>query len=611
MSRATLPINTKLEPVSTPSGAWRLPSFGIELPPTNIETVLLYAFHWSTVPAHKEYFFWRVADLWWNTDPEAHMFARHKWSERMVREYCRHKYVSIGGAASSGKSFVAAGWAIVNWMAQPQDTMVLITSTSLTGARNRAWGAVLRLLDKVPNAPVKVNDSYGLAAYVNEKGDLVRDRGIKIVAADKTKSKHQIGKMIGFKAGKVILIADEHSDISEAVQTVAVSNYNKNPNFQMISMSNPSSRFDPFGIFCTPKGGWDAVNVEADYEWETKVGGVFVRFDSMDSPNFTLDEGEEVMDYLPTERSIQETLDSISENHEEAKKSREFLRMDRAIFFDADDDETVYTLPEIVRAGAMREDGDPIAVENGTLIAGLDPSFSSGGDGTLLSIGRVGYDRHGQHCVDLLEQIKIVTDATDKVNPITLQIADKVKAECIKRKIEPGNLAIDATGAGGAFCDILQLQWSTGFLRVQFGGAASDRIVRRFSDLRAKDRFHNRATELFFLGKQYLLGRQLYGITLKMAKQMSTRGFKMRKGVRGVISQIEPKHEYKSRMGSSPDEADSYFVMLEMARARHGFHPEEPVEERKDGKDIAMWKNRPRRNLRDFDANSLGHEGHL
>lgn len=607
MARKNIEIDKKLEPIKTPTGGWYIEHLGVELPNSHLDTALLYGFHWSENPVDKEYFFWRIAADWWNSDPNNHMFARHKWSIKMIRHFCRDKYVAIGGAASGGKSYVAAGWAIINWMSMPQKTMVLITSTSLGGARGRAWGAVLVLLDKVPNPPCKVRDSIGAVSYINDKGKMFANFGIKIIAADKSKSKHQIGKMIGIKADTLILIADEHSDISEAVQTVAVSNFSKNPHFQMISMSNPSSRFDPFGIFCTPKGGWDAVNVETDYFWETKIGGVYVRFDSMESPNFSLAEGEEAYEYLPTERSINETLDSVSENREEALRSREFLRMDRAIFFDADDDETVYTMPEIMRSGAMEQE----AIREGTLLAGLDPSFSSGGDGTVLSIGRVGYDRHGQYSLELLEQISLIADATDKVNPINLQIADKVKIECEKRKISVDNLAIDATGAGAAFCDILQLQWKSGFLRIQFGGAPSDRLIRKNNELRAKDRFHNRASELFFLGKQYLLGRQLYGLNVTLCKQMVTRLYRTRRGTRGIIMQVEPKHEYRGRMGGSPDEADSYFMMLECARVRHSLLPEDPVEGRKDGEDVAMWKTKQRKTLRDFDAINLGHDAHL
>lgn len=607
MGRKTTPINKKYEPLSIAGGGWQFPSLGTDIPAASQDTALLYGFRWSESVKEKEYFFWRIADKWWNNDPEHHRFARHKWSERMIRAFCTHKYPAIGGAASSGKSYVAAGYAVVEWMAAPDSTMVLITSTSLTGARGRAWGALLLLLDGVPDPPCKIRDAIGSVAFINDKGKMFADRGIRIIAADKSKSKHQIGKMIGLKAPNLILIADEHSDISEAVQTVAVANYNKNPNFKMISMSNPSSRFDPFGIFCTPKRGWDSVNVENDMTWETKVGGVFFRFDAMDSPNFELEQGEDLFEYLPSKRTIEETLSSISDKREEALKSREFLRMDRAIFFDAEDDETVYTLAELARAGAMQED----QVKEGTLVAGLDPSFSSGGDGTILSIGRIGYDRHGQHALELVEQIKIVVDMTDKTTPITIKIADKVKAECQRRKIPASNLAVDATGAGAAFCDMFQLQWEAGFMRVQFGGSASLKKVKGFPGVTAKDRYHNRATELFFLGKQYLLGRQLYGLKQDLVKQLAARAFRSRRGSKGVVMQVEPKPEYRARIGSSPDEADSFFVMLECARSRMGFVPEDPVEQLKEGDDISFTKRRRQRTLMDFDAYQLGHDGHL
>jgi hypothetical protein len=75
--------------------------------------------------------------------------------------------------------------------------------------------------------------------------------------------------------------------------------------------------------------------------------------------------------------------------------------------------------------------------------------------------------------------------------------------------------------------------------------------------------------------------------------------------------QVEPKSEYRSRMGGSPDEADSYFVMLECARARHSLIPEDPPESRKQGDNIALWKNKQRRSLRDYDAANLGHDAHL
>ena len=86
--------------------------------------------------------------------------------------------------------------------------------------------------------------------------------------------------MIGIHAPRVILIADELSDISENVLSAGTGNLAKNPYFQMIGMSNPSSRFDPFGVMATPKAGWAAINEELDYEWATRINGRYLRIDS-------------------------------------------------------------------------------------------------------------------------------------------------------------------------------------------------------------------------------------------------------------------------------------------------------------------------------------------
>jgi len=71
-----------------------------------------------------------------------------------------------------------------------------------------------------------------------------------------------------------------------------------------------------------------------------------------------------------------------------------------------------------------------------------------------------------------------------------------------------------------------------------------------------------------------LLGRQLAGVSSEMVKQMTSRLFKTHKGVKGLVLQVEPKEEYKKRMGESPDETDASFILLEGARERHFFVPE-------------------------------------
>lgn len=607
------PIDLAFEPKPLRGGGWKIGD--ASLPACNIETALLWAFRWVDDPDSREYCYWRISDLWWNAHGKKKM-AKHHWSEKIIHECCQNTYLAVGGAASSGKSYILAGWALVNWMCDPANTKILLTSTHLAGARDRIWGAVLQLIDDIPNPPCRIVDSIGLIAFFDaNKGKSYSTYGLKLVSADKKQGKRKIGKMIGGKAPRVILVADELGEISESVQEAASSNLATNPFFQMVGLSNPASRFDPFGIFCLPLGGWDTVDVQNAMEWALQIGGRYIRLDALDSPNFVLSEDEgEGYDYLPSQRTIDDALEALGATPEEAAKSSGFLRMFRAVFNDSDSGETIYSVAELEKSGATQT----TSLSDAVLLAGLDPSFSSGGDATVLKFAELGYDDFGQHCLQFTESLKIYEDVTNVSEPRNFQVAKRVIAECKQRGVLPENLAVDATVAGGPFCDILQQVWeSNDFLRVQFGGAASDRRIKNDMKTTCRDRYYNRASELFFIGKLFMIGKQIYGVSSNMVGQMTSRLFSSHKGVKGLRLQVEPKDDYKKRMGESPDETDASFVLLEGARARHFFVPQEPVKVDKNKTDDLTKPvrlinlNRRRRSISDFDACNVGHEPHL
>ncbi len=602
----------RLHPTKNPTGEWEINGHviggGTEL------SALLWCFRNATKPESVEYYFWEIAYHLWEKDQPEPLFVKHKWSWRMIYHACRERYLSIGGSGSSGKSFSMAAWAIVSWLARPSNTMILVTSTDLNGARGRIWGAITKLFNAVESiAPGKLTDSKGVIRYVAEDGKQSNTAGIKLVTSDKSPSKDKVGKLIGLKATYVMLIADELTDIGPNVQSAATGNLSKNPNFQMIGMANPASRFDPFGIFSEPKNGWDSVDVARDMEWKTRLNGRFIRLDSEDSPNIVPESCEEYADgpfeYLPTKEQIAEALDILGTDHESARKSREFMRFNRAVFFDSDASDTFYSEADLTRAGATSQPSKEFT--NAKLVAGVDPSFSSGGDKTVMTIGEVGTDMHGQYSFRVIEQIYLYEDMTDKINPRTLQITESIVKECKKRKIEPHHLAIDASGPGGiGFCDMLQMQLgSNEFLRVQFGGKASNRRIRHDRNIVASDRYRNRASELFFVAKQYLYGRQIYGIPEKVARQLCNRSHKTSRGLAGLVLQVEPKTEYKHRIGSSPDEADSFLVLIELLRERFSFTPLDPVQERVESQSVARWKSK--RWFDHLDPSRLGHEAQL
>jgi hypothetical protein len=556
---------------------------GLIIPATNTLTALLYGFRHHESNKAKEYFFWRLCDELWNHDelPEK-MMVKHPWATEMIKAVIANRYVSIGGAASSGKSHTMAAWGILNWLAAPRDTLVLLTSTTLREARKRIWGSVISLLSVIEGAPLKVRDSIGNVAYINEQGNLIERAGLSLIAAERSKTREAVGKFIGIKQKRVILIGDELAELSEAILQAGLSNLSKNPYFQLIGMSNPSSRFDAFGIWSEPKHGWDSVDTNIDDRWKTKWGGQYVRFDGERSPNIVA--GEDVYPWLPTQAKLDEDKALLG------PESRGYMRMVRAIFFDSDETEGIYSEAELTRTGSMSDtewQGKP------TPIAGLDPAFTNGGDRTILYTGFVGYNHTGQFCVSLGEPHHLNDDATNKAVPRTYQIVRQVKELCKKKGILPENVAVDATGAGAPFCDVLAGEWSDQILRVSFGGKASDRRVSANSKMTGQELYVNRVSELWFVGKELIRTKQLFGIKNDLAQEITSRNYDMIKGST-LRMKIESKPEFKSRFGRSPDLADAAFLCLDLARQKHGLVAVEPLEEG------SLGFNKKRRSMKDM-----------
>jgi hypothetical protein len=540
---------------------------GMSIDATNTVTGLLYGLANHKSNKAREYYFWRLCDELWNHDelPEP-LMVKHPWAESMIQAVIQNKYVSIGGAASSGKSHTMAAWGILNWLAAPRDTLVLLTSTTLREARKRIWGSVISLLTVLEGAPFKIRDSIGNVAYVNENGTLIEKAGLSLIAAERSKTREAVGKFIGIKQKNVILIADELSELSTAILQAGLSNLSKNPSFSLVGLSNPASRWDAFGEWSEPAQGWDSIDPNIDETWKTKWGGLYKRYDGERSPNIIA--GETVYPWLPTEEKIEEDKALLGQ------ESRGYYRMVRAVFFDSDETDGVYTDAELVKSGAMGSiewQGTP------TPIAGCDPAFTNGGDRTILYTGHVGYDKSGQFVCQLGEAISLTDDATNKAVPRSYQIVQQIKDECKKRKIIPANLGIDSTGAGSPLADILAAEFGDDILRVSFGGKASDKRVSTNSKLIGNELYVNRVTELWFVGKEFCRTKQLFGITNDLAQEVVGRKYDMVKGST-LRMKLESKPDYKNRLGKSPDLADAAFICIDVARQRHGLVAVEPLD---------------------------------
>ncbi len=115
-------------------------------------------------------------------------------------------------------------------------------------------------------------------------------------------------------------------------------------------------------------------------------------------------------------------------------------------------------------------------------------------------------------------------------------------------------------------------------MRVTFGGRASDKRVSMNSQLTGEELYMNRVSELWFVGKELMRTKQIYGITSDLAQEMCSRNYDMIK-TGSLKVKIESKPEFKARFGRSPDLADAAFLALDCARQRLGLVAIDPPKE--------------------------------
>lgn len=524
---------------------------------TSLLSIELAAFKFGFTPETgglgKAQHFKNIVNALWPKSSRKH-FVFHPWAERMLEAACKHQYLAVAGCASSGKTEFYALWGLVNFLCDPLNTLVLVTSTSLKEARQRIWGSIREFwTNAIIPLPGKLVDSVGIIRLDDDEAS--EKSSITLIAGEKKKEKEAVGKMIGLKNKRVFLIADELPELSEAILEAAFSNLARNPYFQLIGIGNPKSYYDPFGILARPKGGWAAITA-ADDEWETEKGYA-IRFDGERSPNIMA--GRTLYPWMLTQAALNQAKKELGE------KTAAYWRMIRGFWCPVGAEHTVYSESDIAKFGG--EEG-VIWQRSNTRIAALDPSYTNGGDATMVKLGRWGMTKEGLWVLLFEKEVELREDVTNKKEPRNFQIARQFVELCEKEGVLPENAVVDATGAGGPFCDILSVVWKTdAFLRVTFGGKASDRPVNSLDKTPANEKYQNRVSEIWHVGLDFLRCGQLKGISPSLAKEMCARHCTTVKGT-SMKMLVEPKKEMKARIGHSPDHADAAFLLLDLVRQR-------------------------------------------
>lgn len=509
----------------------------------------------------------------------------HPWREQRFDELCNDesavrigkitiRNVSWVGVGAGGKTNDAAVFAFHYWLAAPNRTAVVLTSTSKTKMRQRAWPVIQECWINAKTAmeeagisgPHMVNSMMVLKSTKADEKHAIFGQAIEAGEVQKA-----IENLKGVHAERMLLVIDEAIATPEAVYRLIPNMLKGCKEFILLNLSNgPPTHLDCFSKVCTPVGGWKSITVDSD-RWETRPvpefqlpRGICLHFDGTKSPNVVA--GKTLYPFLYTWENWLHVRDNAT-----IQRTAEFWSQDRGFWPPEGFVNTVLT-EELIEIGNAR---GQVAFEGRTTPVGsLDSGF--GGDNCVLRFGRLGRISGAKRAIQIDERIIIpilvdeIDPETGKKVPAEYQIARRVMTEAKARGVHPEFFGVEATGTGRGVAAVLTQEWGE-VIWVESGGAPTDMPASEEDQRQAKEIYDRKITELWFSVQAFVKGGQLGGLCEDDVIQFCSRTYEFV----GKKYKIERKEDLKARLGRSPDEADSVAVMCHVARL-HGLETRGP-----------------------------------
>lgn len=472
---------------------------------------------------------------------------------------------------------------MLDWIAHADNTALILTSATMPSMNARIWADFKTLWSKSRIdllAVAQIVDSK----HIIRKGISDSKEAIHAIAAESDNSQ---AKVQGIHAERNRLIVDEADNPYSNSIWNAITNLSTSGHFKAIALANPDDKNSEFGTHCEPVSGWDSINPEIDYEWNSKLGWHVLRLDGLQSPNIVA--GFDKYPFLLNNQSVNETRDN------KGTESRSWWTYIRA-WYPPDN-----LITNIFSASIVSRCSQPITwYTTKTPIAACDPAFE-GGDNCSLVIGFMGRmaDNPQRTAVEVNEYITI--KRKDMSKEVTFDYGDQIVALLIDRGITPDNFTMDESGNAKGLSDYIKTIFGKTILSVNFSGAATDRKLTAEDTGPAKERYKTFVTELWYVAREWCrLGLVYMKNPPRALKiQLESRRYKLHgkdsKSGREVIM-AEPKKEMKSRGLGSPDEGDAFCLLIHLARKHAlGFIPgtvsdSTPADSKKFVRNATIWR---------------------
>lgn len=527
---------------------------------------------------------------------------------RVLEACCNHLDLGIAGAASSGKTYPVAAFIIQDWKSAPNLTLSFVCTTSMAASEDRIWGAIVKQyqtsVHKVGTyIPHKSMIVWG--KFSEEAQDREHSAAIKALAIPRGKEgQNAIDTTRGRKQVYGRLVFDELPEMELYVTKAAV-NLESMVELLVIGIGNPMNHLDAHGSMCKPDHpkGFDSIDKETP-EWKTRTGWcIFLNGEW--SANFQAPENCDIpFPRLTNRRTLSKMLNRCHGNRE----SLEYYRNAIGFWPGSNIATTILTL-ELIEEKKCHEKVKWKSLKR-TRICGFDTSFSSGGDLCVAQFGEVGEDITGRMVVQWLREKVYMVPANGVFEDL---LAKQVVEDCIAFGVKPSCFGMDISSDGGKVMRSIIRYWldkdrsAADVVPLSSMERPSERLVSNVDTRKCCDAFDRRVTEYWMMVREAVMCQNVRGLTIvndnelpPMIAQLCTRTY----SIKGRKFSIETKDDMKDRtLGVSPDHADAFCYMVEMAR-RHGLIMKSPEDDDREEERIERWEEERKTPSRDYNYDS-------
>ena len=502
------------------------------------------------------------------------------------------------GAAAVGKTYTMICYLLMDWLRDPQYTEIKVISTTSGHAKSQSFSTLQRLYKAalVPLPGFTMDGFVGLdpkdrhgsisliAVPQGEDG-----RGVLqgYHPVPRTRPHPTFGSM-----SRVRALLDEAEEIPsgvwEGVANLLASGWGPET-VKVCCATNPRDVTSKLAQLAEPVTGWTTLNMDTDTEWVSAERWQVLRLDGATTENVA--ERKLVFPGFLTFDGFQKYALELG------GQSPKYLTFGRAMYPLAALQNTIipYSLLEAVI-------GQYIFDQRTIGIAGIDLA-AEGGDRIIVFVGvygrAIGFTplrgtpslwKKPRYCIQANQWYELPKEKT-------IALASSIETRLRGLNIHPAWTTVDRTGIGTGPCDALQEQWSPEVRGVMWGAEASALKILSDDHDFSVEVYDGITTEMYMRVRKFLefgflcIHPQVQ--TPQLFKELSGRRYQdATKGPSGKPRiRLEPKKEFKRRLGWSPDIGDALVMMC------HGAALNGPEKATMLGATRSVLAQRPKSNL--------------